>query len=92
MSTYTFLRKIPLFADLPDDDLERLCQMADEVQLEAGQSGRRTPILALTANTLVEDRYACFESGMDGFLIKPLDRDKLAEALAGLAASRHIAA
>jgi CheY-like chemotaxis protein len=60
--------------------------------LEAGQPGRRAPILALTANTLVEDRYACFEAGMDGFLIKPLDRDKLAEALAGLAASRHIAA
>jgi hypothetical protein len=29
---------------------------------------------------------------MDGFLIKPLDRDKLAEALANLAVSRHIAA
>ena len=60
--------------------------------LEAGQPGRQTPILALTANTLVEDRYACFEAGMDGFLIKPLDREKLADALAGLAASRHIAA
>jgi PAS domain S-box-containing protein len=60
--------------------------------LEAGQPGRRTPILALTANTLVEDRYACFEAGMDGFLIKPLDREKLAEAIAGLAALRHIAA
>jgi PAS domain S-box-containing protein len=60
--------------------------------LEAGQPGRRTPILALTANTLVEDRYACFEAGMDGFLIKPLDREKLADALAGLAASRHLAA
>jgi CheY-like chemotaxis protein len=60
--------------------------------IEAGQPGRRTPILALTANTLVEDRYACFEAGMDGFLIKPLDREKLAEAIAGLAASRHIAA
>ncbi|WGR94659.1 ATP-binding protein [Bradyrhizobium sp. ISRA443] len=59
---------------------------------EAGEPGRRTPILALTANTLVEDRYACFEAGMDGFLIKPLDREKLAEALAGLAASRHLAA
>jgi len=59
---------------------------------EAGEAGRRTPILALTANTLVEDRYACFEAGMDGFLIKPLDRDKLAEALAGLTASRHLAA
>jgi CheY-like chemotaxis protein len=59
---------------------------------EAGKRVRPTPILALTANTLVEDRYACFEAGMDGFLVKPLDRDKLAEALAGLAASRHIAA
>jgi PAS domain S-box-containing protein len=58
---------------------------------EAGIRLRPTPILALTANTLVEDRYACFEAGMDGFLVKPLDRDKLAEALANLAASRHLA-
>ena len=61
-------------------------------EMEAGQPDRRTPVLALTANTLVEDRYACFEAGMDGFLIKPLDREKLAEALAVLAASRHIPA
>jgi PAS domain S-box-containing protein len=61
-------------------------------RLEADRPGRQTPILALTANTLVEDRYACFEAGMDGFLIKPLDREKLTEALAGLAASRHLAA
>jgi signal transduction histidine kinase/CheY-like chemotaxis protein len=59
---------------------------------EAGQPGLHTPILALTANTLIEDRYACFEAGMDGFLIKPLDREKLTEALAALAASRHLAA
>jgi CheY-like chemotaxis protein len=58
---------------------------------ETGAGGRPTPILALTANTLVEDRYACFEAGMDGFLIKPLDREKLDEALAGLAAARHLA-
>ena len=57
-----------------------------------GQRVRRTPILALTANTLIEDRYACFEAGMDGFLVKPLDREKLADALTGLVASRHIAA
>jgi CheY-like chemotaxis protein len=59
---------------------------------EAGRRVRRTPILALTANTLVDDRYACFEAGMDGFLVKPLDRDKLADALKGLAAARHVAA
>jgi PAS domain S-box-containing protein len=61
-------------------------------KLEAEQPGARTPILALTANALVEDRYACFEAGMDGFLIKPLDREKLEEALSGLAATRHLAA
>lgn len=59
---------------------------------EAGRRARRTPVLALTANTLIEDRYACFEAGMDGFLVKPLDGDKLADALAGLVASRHVAA
>jgi PAS domain S-box-containing protein len=59
---------------------------------EAGQPGRRTPILALTANALVEDRYACFEAGMDGFLIKPLDREKLEEALSGMTAAPHLAA
>ncbi|MDB5654540.1 MAG: hybrid sensor histidine kinase/response regulator [Tardiphaga sp.] len=58
---------------------------------EAGQS-RRTPILALTANTLAEDRQACFEAGMDGFLVKPLDREKLASALAQLAIARNVAA
>ena len=52
----------------------------------------RTPILALTANTQVEDRSACFEAGMDGFLVKPLDREKLADALAALPTARHIAA
>jgi len=59
---------------------------------EAGRGARRAVILALTANTLVDDRYACFEAGMDGFLVKPLDRDKLADALADIAAARTVVA
>ncbi|MEH6951915.1 response regulator [Nitrobacter sp. NHB1] len=59
---------------------------------EAGHRGRRTTILALTANALLDDRSACFEAGMDGFLVKPLDRDKLADALARLAAGCHVPA
>jgi CheY-like chemotaxis protein len=59
---------------------------------EAGQTARHTPIIALTANALVEDRYACFEAGMDGFLVKPLDREKLIEIISRLATSRHLAA
>jgi PAS domain S-box-containing protein len=57
---------------------------------EAGRGGRRTPVLALTANTLVEDRYAGFEAGMDGYLIKPLDRERLTEALAGITLAAHL--
>jgi PAS domain S-box-containing protein len=59
---------------------------------EAGHPDMRTPILALTANAVVEDRCACFEAGMDGFLLKPLDREKLEEALSELVARRHLAA
>ena len=51
---------------------------------EALRHERRTPIFALTANALVEDRHACFAAGMDGFLVKPLDRDRLATALASI--------
>jgi CheY-like chemotaxis protein len=47
-------------------------------------SARHTRILALTANTLNEDRLACFEAGLDAFLVKPLDRDKLVAALGAL--------
>jgi len=70
------------------DGLEASRQIRSE---EAGAAGRRVPILALTANTLAEDRAACFAAGMDGFLVKPLDRDKLIDALAGLAVHRQSA-
>ncbi|MBN8940247.1 MAG: response regulator [Rhizobiales bacterium] len=44
--------------------------------------GRHLPIIALTANAFVEDRAAAIAAGMDAFVTKPLDRDRLAETLA----------
>jgi CheY-like chemotaxis protein len=57
---------------------------------------RATPIIALTASVLEQDRRAAREAGMDGFASKPLEMDKLLAEIArviGLApAAEHSAA
>ena len=52
--------------------------------IETQAGGARTPILALTANAFAEDREACRAAGMDDILMKPLDRDRLVQALAAM--------
>lgn len=39
------------------------------------------PIIALTANAMEEDEYACLAAGMDAFMTKPLNLQVLRETL-----------
>jgi signal transduction histidine kinase/CheY-like chemotaxis protein/HPt (histidine-containing phosphotransfer) domain-containing protein len=51
-----------------------------------------TPIIAMTAAVMQEDKKACFDAGMDDFVGKPIEPEELIGALrkwAGTAASAH---
>jgi CheY-like chemotaxis protein len=45
-----------------------------------GPAGR-VPIVAMTANARAEDRQACIDAGMDGYVSKPIDMRALATAI-----------
>ena len=45
-------------------------------------SGRRVPILAMTANAMAGDRRLCIEAGMDDYVSKPLAPARLREIVA----------
>lgn len=52
------------------------------------QDAQSIPIVAMSANAFTDDKVRCRDAGMDGHLAKPIDSDKLIDALTKIMASR----
>jgi signal transduction histidine kinase/CheY-like chemotaxis protein len=76
---------VEMWSQLPYDAVFMDCQMPEIDGYEATREIRRlegasqhTPIFAMTANVMAEDRERCLDAGMDDHLGKPIARKALA--------------
>jgi CheY-like chemotaxis protein len=53
-------------------------------------SDRHTPVIALTAHAMAEDRDRCLAAGMDDYVSKPIQRQQLFEAIQRQVQAAHV--
>lgn len=64
-------------------------ELAREVRRREGETGRRVPIIAMTADARADQRDICRAAGMDDLLRKPIRLDAFHEALARWLPAEH---
>ncbi len=56
-------------------------QATAELRRREGGTGRHVPVIALTAHAMADDRARCLDSGMDGYVTKPVEPRRLFAAI-----------
>jgi len=85
---HTGLQAVQMSADHDYAAIFMDCQMPEldgyeaTRHIRAAQPDRRTPIIAMTANSMPGDRERCLDAGMDDYLSKPLQPDELERVIA----------
>jgi CheY-like chemotaxis protein/HPt (histidine-containing phosphotransfer) domain-containing protein len=59
-------------------------EATEAIRRQERASGKHLPIIALTAHAMDGDRERCLESGMDGYVSKPVRGEELARAIGSL--------
>jgi signal transduction histidine kinase/CheY-like chemotaxis protein len=76
-----------VFMDVQMPELDGL-QATREIRKSEAGTQRHVPIVALTAHAMQSDRQRCLDSGMDGYLTKPIVANELERILSTYAAPR----
>lgn len=87
VSSWTSIQPDVILMDIQMPEMDGL-EATKAIRKEESQNNKsRTPIIALTANARKSDQEACMNAGMDYFIAKPFNAEKLQEALIELSST-----
>lgn len=78
-----------IFMDCEMPELDGLAASREIRQWETNSQAERVQIIALTAHVLEEQVQRCKDSGMDEFMVKPIDLSLLYDVLTNIAEQKH---